>query len=102
MGRARCRATCMVLQVSTEAVTRLLPLQVAPQASITEDEIRSLLNTGTQEGVFHRREKEMIEAVLRLADRSVESVMVPRGDIIWLDSNQPRRERARGHRHGRV
>lgn len=29
----------------------------------------------------------MIEGVLRLADRSIESIMVPRVDIIWLDSN---------------
>ena len=78
-----------LLQVSTEAVTRLLPLKSAPQASITEDEIRSLIAVGAKEGVFHHREKEMIEGVLRLADRSVESVMVPRGDIIWLDAQAP-------------
>lgn len=78
-----------LLQVSTEAVTKLLPLKSAPQASITEDEIRSLIATGEKEGVFHLREKEMIEGVLRLADRSVESVMIQRGDIIWLDAKAP-------------
>jgi putative hemolysin len=74
-----------LLQVSTEAVARLMPMQSAPQASVTEDEVRSLIAAGAKEGVFLRREKEMIEGVLRLADRSVESIMVPRGDIIWLD-----------------
>jgi putative hemolysin len=79
-----------LLQVSTEAVSKLLPITAAPQASITEDEIKSLIATGTKEGVFHRREREMIEGVLRLADRSVASIMVPRGDIIWLDNNETR------------
>jgi putative hemolysin len=75
-----------LLQVSTEAVAKLMPVRSAPQTSITEDELRALIATGAKEGVFHRREKEMIEGVLRLADRSIESVMVQRGDIIWLDA----------------
>ncbi len=67
-------------------------MKSATEASVTEDEVRALIATGTTEGVFHRREKEMIDAVLRLADRSVESVMVPRGDIIWLDARSPLEE----------
>jgi putative hemolysin len=91
-----------LLQRSTEAVTRLLPLTAAPQATVTEDDLRALLATGAQEGVFHGREREMIERVLLLADRSVESVMVPRGDVIWLDVNEPleelwRQARTSGH-----
>jgi len=78
-----------LLQFSTEAVARLLPLQSAPQESITEDEIRALIATGAKEGVFHHREQEMIEGVLRLADRPAESVMAQRRDIIWLDSKAP-------------
>jgi putative hemolysin len=31
----------------------------------------------------------MIDSVLRLADRSIEAIMVPRGDILWLDVNEP-------------
>jgi putative hemolysin len=81
-----------VLQVSTEAVTRLLPLQSAPQVTVTEDEVRALIATGAKEGVFHGRERDMIDAVLRLAGRSVESIMIPRGDIVWLDVGSPPEE----------
>lgn len=91
-----------LLQVSTDAVTRLIPSQSVAQASVTEDEVRALIAAGTKEGVFQLGEKELIEGVLRLADRSVESVMVPRGDIIWLDANEPLEKlwdeaRASGH-----
>lgn len=77
-----------LLQVSTEAVTKLLPLKSAPLASVTEDDLRALISAGTKEGVFLRREQEMIEGVLRLADRRVESIMIPRGDTIWLDATE--------------
>lgn len=91
-----------LLQVSTDAVAKLLPLSSAPQASVTEDELRALVAAGAREGVFQVREKELIEGVLRLADRSAESVMVPRADIIWLDAREPlqdlwREARQSGH-----
>jgi putative hemolysin len=91
-----------LLQVSTEAVTKFLPLKTVEDASVTEDEVRALVAAGAREGVFHARERQMVEGVLRLADRSVESVMVRRGDIIWLDVQMPLEElwseaRASGH-----
>jgi putative hemolysin len=91
-----------VLQTSTEAVTRLLPFTSAGQSSVTEDDLRALVATGAQQGVLHRRERELIERVLLLADRSVESAMVPRGNVVWLDVNEPletlwQEARASGH-----
>jgi putative hemolysin len=91
-----------LLKVSTNAVSRLLPVQSAPQSSVTEDEVRALVAEGAREGVFHRREKDLIEGVLRLADSPVEALMVRRGDILWLDSNmslelQWREARGSGH-----
>jgi putative hemolysin len=78
-----------LLQISTEAVSKLMPIRAAKQTSVTEDEVRLLIAAGAKEGVFHPREKELIEGVLRLPDRSVESVMMPRGEVIWLDARAP-------------
>jgi putative hemolysin len=78
-----------LLQVSTNAFARFMPVTTAAQESVSEDELKALIAAGAKAGVFHRREQDMIEGVLRLADRPVESVMVPRGDIIWLDLNEP-------------
>jgi putative hemolysin len=78
-----------LLQVSTNVFARFMPLATAAQESVSQDELKALIAAGAKEGVFHRREQDMIEGVLRLADRPVESVMVPRGDIIWLDMNEP-------------
>jgi putative hemolysin len=91
-----------LLQVSTEAVAKLLPVKTVADATVTEDEVRALVAAGAREGVFLQRERQMVEGVLRLADRSVSSVMVPRRDVIWLDTNAPLIEmwntaRASGH-----
>jgi putative hemolysin len=93
-----------LLRVSTEAVTKLLPITSAPQSSITEDELKTMVSEGAKEGVFLRREKELIDGVLRLADSSVESIMIQRGDIIWLDANMSLElmwREARGSGHSR-
>jgi putative hemolysin len=93
-----------LLKVSTDAITRLLPVTSAAQTSITEDEIRTLVAEGAREGVFLRRERDLIEGVLRLADLSADAIMVQRGEIIWLDLNaslESQWREARGSGHSR-
>ncbi|WP_308219659.1 CBS domain-containing protein [Azospirillum argentinense] len=48
-----------------------------------------MISEGTQTGVFAPEEKEMIDGVLRLADRSVRSIMTPRPDVVRLDLGDP-------------
>lgn len=79
-----------LLQRSTDMLLRLLRMRSPAQSSLTEEEIRTLIAEGTREGVFHKAEHSMIEGVLKLADRSVRSIMVPRGDVAWLDIGDPR------------
>ncbi len=74
-----------LLKHSTEAVLRLLRLDSGRGSVVTEDEVRSLISEGTQLGIFVPQERQMIEGVLRLADRSVRLIMTPRNDIVWLD-----------------
>src|SRR3546814_8990988 len=44
-----------------------------------------MIAEGTRRGVFAPAERQMIEGVLRLADRPVRSIMTPRPNVIWLD-----------------
>jgi putative hemolysin len=74
-----------LLTASTEAVVRRIGLQKTRTAAVTEEEVRSLIAAGTQAGIFVPQEREMIEGVMRLADRSVDVIMTPRPDIVWLD-----------------
>ncbi|HMA10681.1 MAG TPA: hemolysin family protein, partial [Steroidobacteraceae bacterium] len=78
-----------LLQRSTNALLRLVPANAGSQSEVTDDDVRALATEGMQTGALHRHEAEMIDSVLRLADRSIGSIMVPRGDILWLDVNEP-------------
>jgi putative hemolysin len=78
-----------LLGKSVNAVLRVLPLSAAPQAAVTEDDVRALLAEGTRAGVFLASERRLVEGVLALADRKVGSIMIPRQDVIWLDIEEP-------------
>jgi putative hemolysin len=74
-----------VLQGSTELVSRLLGIRTTTNRAVSEEEIRSMIAEATHTGIFHVAEHQMIEGVLRLPDRTVRSIMIPRGDVVWLD-----------------
>jgi putative hemolysin len=79
-----------VLQGSTELVTRLLGIRTTTSRAVSEEEIRSMIAEATHTGIFHVAEHQMIEGVLRLPDRTVRSIMMPRGDVVWLDAGDSR------------
>ncbi|MGF1624909.1 MAG: hemolysin family protein [Alphaproteobacteria bacterium] len=78
-----------LLGTSTDLLLRLLGLQGARDATVTEEEIRSLITEGTLAGIFVPAEKEMIDGVLRLGDQRVRAIMTPRPDVVWLDIDGP-------------
>ncbi|MBB3929634.1 putative hemolysin [Kaistia hirudinis] len=77
------------LRLSTEAILRLLGRSVNDERAVTEEEVKTMIAEGTEAGVFHQAEREMIEGVIRVADRSVRSIMVARPDVVWIDSDDP-------------
>ena len=84
---AVCKPIVLLLRVSTEAVLRLIGVRPDSASRVTEEEVKSLIAEGTEAGVFQPAEREMLEGVLRVADRSVRSIMVARPDVVWLDIN---------------
>ena len=83
-----------LLRASTNAVLGFLGLAATPSARVTEDEIRALLAEGAAAGVVKPVEHEMIEGVMRIADRPVRAIMTPRTEIAWLDVTACRSSRS--------
>ena len=75
------------LRLSTEAVLGLLGLRGEAPSSVTEEEVKAMIAEGTDAGVFHEAERELLEGVIRFADRPLRSIMVPRHAMIWIDVN---------------
>ncbi len=76
-----------LLRSSTEGLLRISGLARDRKLTVTEDEVRSLVAEGTRAGVFMPKEREMIEGVLRLADRTARAIMTPRTEVVGLEIN---------------
>ncbi|MCE2983113.1 MAG: hemolysin family protein [Parachlamydia sp.] len=73
--------------ISFEYIAKLLSKGKA-QEKITEEEIKHILEEGSQAGVIREAEHDMVESIFRLGNRRVGMLMIPRMDIEWLDLNQ--------------
>ncbi len=74
-----------ILSTSTDLVVRLLGIKPSTEPQVTEEEIKVLIEQGTEAGTFEEAEQDMVERVFRLGDRAVGALMTPRPDIVWLD-----------------
>ncbi|WP_028535055.1 hemolysin family protein [Paludibacterium yongneupense] len=84
-----------VLSLTTDSLLRLIGARQSQEPSITEEEIRVLMEQGADEGVFDQAEQEMVENIFRLDDRKVASIMTPRKDIVSLDVEDASEENSR-------
>lgn len=74
-----------LLSASTDLVLRMLGTRPPSNPQVTEEEIKVLIEQGTEAGTFEEAEQDMLNRVFRLGDRRVSALMTPRPDIIWLD-----------------
>lgn len=75
----------VLLSASTDLVLRALGVKAYTEPAVTEEEIRILIDQGTTAGVIEEEEQDIMERVFSLGDRRVNSIMTPRGEIVWLD-----------------
>ena len=76
-----------LLSMSTRLVMRALGLAKDESGAITEEEIRMLVAEGHEQGVIDADERNMMHRVLRLGDRTADSLMTPRKKVVWLDES---------------
>lgn len=79
-----------IFEFCTELSVKLIGLKARSAAdSVSEDEVRALVEQGLHAGVFERAEKEMVEGVLGLDQLPVTRVMTPRPKIVFLNLDDP-------------
>jgi putative hemolysin len=83
-----------VLSYSTDIMLWLLRLHNPPEKLVTEDEVRDVIAEGMISGALKPAEKDMLEGVMRLADRTVRTIMTPRVDMVWLDIDDTVKEQS--------
>ena len=76
----------LMLGAINRGVLRLLGIRNDARSAITEEEIHLLVSESHEQGVIDLDERNMMNRVMRLGDRTAESLMTPRTDIAWLDA----------------
>lgn len=67
---------------------KIFNIKTSTDNSVTEDEIKAMINEGSEHGAIEEEEKEIIERLFHLGDRNITSLMTHRTDIIWFDENE--------------
>lgn len=57
------------------------------RTTVSEEEIKTLVDVGEEVGIIEKQEREMIESIFEIGDIKVTEVMVPRIDIVYLEED---------------
>ncbi|KRA53267.1 hemolysin [Pseudoxanthomonas sp. Root65] len=79
------RPVVFVLGAINRGVLRMLGIRDDNRNAVTEEEIRMLVTESHEQGVIDVDERNMMNRVLSLGDRTADSLMTPRKKITWLD-----------------
>ena len=77
-----------LLNIITSGIFRLFHVNPsARKSSITEAELRTIVNVSHEEGVIEPEEKFMISNVVDFGDAVSKDIMIPRADVVAADVN---------------
>ena len=80
------------LSVSTKVFLKLFMVKENKEPPVTEEELKYMIETGSQYGVIEKQEGEIMHGVFKFGDRIAENVMTRKRDIVWLNVNQTKEE----------
>ena len=75
------------LTFSTNVVSKLFGVSATEEETVTEEEIRMMVDVGEEKGTIEKTEREMINNVFDFDDTVVSEIMIPRTRIYALDMN---------------
>jgi putative hemolysin len=78
-----------LLSSSTAFIVDLFGIRKKTDSQVTEEEIRALLEEGTEVGEIQEIEQDIVERVFHLGDQRIGALMTHRNDIAWLNTEDP-------------
>ena len=76
------------LTFSTNIVSKIFGVSENEEETVTEEEIRMMVDVGEEKGAIDEEEKTMINNVFEFNDKIVSEIMVPRTEIYAVDMNE--------------
>lgn len=77
------------LSVSTEGLLRLLGFKPEKEVTVSEEEVRVMMQEGVRAGAFNKVESQIVHSALELDQLPVREIMTPRPKVIWLNQDDP-------------
>ena len=75
------------LSFSTEVICKLLGIKENKE-SITEEDLKTMILLGQEEGIIEEKDKEYILNIFDFKDREVHEVMTPKEDVIMINVDE--------------
>ena len=72
------------------AIFKLFNIKAYKEGQVTEEEIKAMINEGSEMGAIEEEEKDIIQRVFHLGDRNITSIMTHRTDIISIGMDEDR------------
>ena len=91
LGLMNTLAQPCILILSPVARALLLMMGITPQkqGTVTEDEVKDLIEQGTEAGTFEKTEQAMVDRIFHMSDQTIYALMTPRTQMLWLDLSDP-------------
>lgn len=74
-----------LLIATNDFVLSIIGLKNAQNETISEEEIKAIIQESTNAGEIQEIEQDIVERVFALGDRTVSEIMTHRSDVIWVD-----------------
>jgi putative hemolysin len=73
------------LGASTDALLRVIGFKPANKPTVTEEEVKVMMQEGLRSGAFNKVESQIVTSALELDQLVVRDIMTPRLKVIWLN-----------------
>lgn len=78
-----------ILMFISKIISRLFGVKIDNiQFLITEEEIKSVVSVGEEEGVIEEEEKKMIHSIFEFTDTTVKEIMIPRTTVFAIEAGK--------------
>jgi putative hemolysin len=93
-----------LLEKSSEILMTIFGIIRRSEKKITEAEVKAIIDEGVESGAIEHEEKDMMQRIIKLGDRSIKSIMSHRTEITFFDKKdnpESIRQKLRNSRHAR-
>ena len=79
------RPVVALLSNSARMLLIMLGMNTKIDDTVTEDEVKDLIEQATEDGTFEKKEQNLVDRVFHMSDQTAYSLMTPRTQMLWID-----------------